>query len=46
MTERDDSVAAELELSAAESVFANVNAAPLLERCRAVRESLPREQAS
>lgn len=35
----DDPVAAELELSAAESVFASVNAQSLLERCRALRES-------
>lgn len=42
LLESDDPIAAELELSAAESVFTSVNAEPLLERCRAARQSLPR----
>jgi hypothetical protein len=37
----DDPIAAELELTAAESVFASVNAETVLERCRALRKSLP-----
>ena len=35
-----DRVGADLELGAAESVFASVNAATVLERCRAIREAL------
>jgi DNA-binding winged helix-turn-helix (wHTH) protein/ATP/maltotriose-dependent transcriptional regulator MalT len=39
LLQSDDPVAAELELSAAESVFASVGAEPLIERCRALRKS-------
>jgi DNA-binding winged helix-turn-helix (wHTH) protein len=39
LLQSDDPIAAELELSAAESVFASVNAQSRLERCRALRKS-------
>jgi hypothetical protein len=39
LLETDDPIAAELELAAAESVFASVDAQPILDRCRELRES-------
>jgi DNA-binding winged helix-turn-helix (wHTH) protein len=39
LLQSDDLVAAELELTAAESVFVSVGAQPLVDRCRALRKS-------
>jgi hypothetical protein len=39
-----DRIAAELELSAAETEFRRVAAAPLLERCQALRGALAPQQ--